>query len=310
MADSLTPASSGRWQRLRTAALAWADDFSAPERRFELVAVMTLMLLIMYTLSTWYMQAGVLCLSVFALLHRPILRSALFWFAITLILTVGHYQGWFHIDNHKYLITYWCLALALSRLADDPDRFLALNGRLLIGLAFLFAVIWKAISEDYMSGAFFEATLLQDTRFHGVAEVVGGAPAAGLQENVLGLSRLRNFGDPSAGFDITTGGRIPLLAQFMTWWTILIEAVVAACFLWPKDRGLSKWRDHSLFAFILTTYPLAPVVGFAWVLSAMATAQCRTKGFRYWPVLYTFAFLAVMVSAYLPFSRLKGLLLP
>ncbi|MEM8598279.1 MAG: hypothetical protein AAGF99_00020 [Bacteroidota bacterium] len=310
MADAPHVASLSRWHRVRTAALAWAADFSAPERRFDLVATMTIVLLVLYTLSTWYMQAGVLCLGVFALLHRPILRSALFWFAVTFILAVGHYQGWFYIDNHKYLITYWCLAIALSRLAGEPDRFLALNGRLLIGLAFLFAVVWKLISEDYMSGAFFEATLLQDPRFHGVAEVVGGASAPGLQENVQQLRTLRSFGDPSAGFSVSTGARVPLLAQVMTWWTILIEAVVTACFLWPKDRGLSRWRDATLLAFILTTYPLAPVVGFAWVLTAMATTQCDTRRFRYWPVLYTLAFLAVMVSAYLPFSRVKGLLLP
>ena len=308
MADSLI-ASSGRWPRLRSAALRWADDFVAPERRFELVAVMTLVLLIMYTLSTWYMQAGVLCLSVMALLHRPLVRSALLWFGITLILAAGHYQGWFHIDNHKYLITYWCFAVALSRLAADPASFLAFNGRLLIGLAFLFAVLWKLISEDYMSGAFFEATLLQDSRFHGIAEVVGGASPAGLNGNLSDMSRLRDFGDPSVGIAVNTGSRIALLAQFMTWWTIGIEAVVAACFLWPKDRGLSKWRDPILLAFLLTTYPLAPVVGFAWVLTAMATAQCSDR-FRYGPVLYTAAFLAVMVSAYLPFSRVKGLLLP
>lgn len=310
MTDAVTPTTSGLWPRARVAMLRWADSFSAEERRFELVAAMTLLLLIMHTVSVWYMQVGVLCLSVFAVLHRPLVRSALFWFAITFILAVGHYQGWFYIDNHKYLITYWCLAVGLSRLAEDPARFLALNARLLIGLAFLFAVLWKIISEDYLSGAFFEATLLQDTRFHGVAEVLGGVPAADLQQNVQNISGLLDFGDPEAGVSINTGGRIAALAQFMTWWTIGIEAVVAACFLWPEDRGLSQWRDLLLFAFLLTTYPLAPVVGFAWVLTAMGTAQCSTRQFRYWPVLYTLAFLAVMASAYLPFSRAKGLLLP
>ncbi len=309
MADSLTQAASGRWHRVRTAALRWADAFSAEDRRFELVAAMTLVLLLMFTVSVWYMQVGVLGLSVLAVLHRPLVRRAPFWFAVTAILAVGHAQGWFQIDNHKYLITYWCFALGLSRLADDPARFLALNARLLIGLAFLFAVVWKVLSKDYLSGAFFEATLLQDARFSGVAEVLGGVSAAGLQENLQAMRSLIAFGDPGAGLAMHTGPRIAALAQFMTWWTIGIEALVAACFLWPHGRGLSRWRDPALFAFIVTTYPLAPVVGFAWVLTAMATAQCSERPFRYWPVLYTAAFLIVMASAYLPFSRVKGLLL-
>ncbi len=315
MPDAPTHSAPGRWSRLRTAALRWAEDFSSPERRFDLVAAMTLILLLLWTLPVWYMKTGVLALSVLALLHRPIARSALFWFAVTFVLAVGHYQGWFYIDNHKYLITYWCFAVALSRLMADPDRFLALNARLLIGLAFFFAVLWKLISEDYLSGAFFEATLLLDPRFHDVAEVVGGASSGGLQDNLQRVSGLRNFGDPSGGIGINTGERIAALAQFMTWWTIGIEAVVAACFLWPEDRGLSRWRDPALLAFILTTYPLAPVVAFAWILTAMATAQCsthvlRSRTFHFWPVLYTAAFLLVMMSAYLPFSRVKGLLLP
>ncbi len=306
----MTDYADGWWHRTRAAALDAAEAFSAPARRFELVAAMTILLLLMFTVSVWYMQVGVLGLAVLAVLHRPLVRSAPFWFAITTILAVGHLQAWFSIDNHKYLVTYWCLALALSRLADDPDRFLALNARLLIGLAFFFAVLWKAISVDYLSGAFFEATLLQDGRFAGLAEVGGGVSAGGLTLNAEYLKALVAFGDPSAGAEVVSGPRIAALAQFMTWWTIGIEAVVAVCFLWPEDRGPSRWRDPALFGFVLTTYPLAPVVGFAWVLTAMATAQCSERPFRHWPVLYTVAFLVVMASAYLPFSRVKGLLLP
>lgn len=308
MTDSLLQAQPGRWHRARAAAVAWSDGFIAEERRFDLVAAMTLVLLIFFVDAVWYMQIGVLSLSVLAVLHRPLMRSALLWLAITFVLAVGHYTMWFSIDNHKYLITYWCFALALSRLADDPERFAAVNARLLIGLAFFFAVLWKAISVDYLNGTFFESTLILDTRFYGVAEVVGGASAAGLKENIQHLGDLKNFADPGLGMALNTGGRVPMLAQFMTWWTIGIEAFVAVCFLWPEDRGPSRWRDPALFAFMLTTYLIAPVVGFAWVLTAMATAQCSTRLFRYWPVLYTAAFLFAMASSYFPFARVKGLL--
>lgn len=308
MTDSFLHDRPGRWDRVRAAAIEWSDRFVAEERRFDLVASMTLVLLIFFVNAIWYMQIGVLSLSVLAVLYRPLMRSALFWFAITFVLAVGHYATWFSIDNHKYLITYWCFALALARLADDPERFTAFNARVLIGLAFSFAVLWKLISVDYLNGAFFESILVQDMRFYGVTEVLGGASAAGLKANIQRLIDLKNFADPGVGVAMNTGGGVPLLAQLMTWWTIGIEALVAVCFLWPKDRGPSRWRDPALLAFLLTTYLVAPVVGFAWVLTAMATAQCSTRPFRYWPVLYTAAFIVALASLYFPFARVQGLL--
>ena len=315
--ETATSSPPSRRQRLMTAARREVDPhleaLLAEDHRFDLVAAMTLVLLIVFTGSIWYMQVGVLGLAVAAVLHRPLVRYAGFWLAITVVLAVGHASFWYAIDNHKYLITYWTLVLALARLTDDPLRLLAHNARLLIGLAFGFAVLWKSISGDFLDGSFFEASLLQRPRFFGVAEVIGGVSDSSLRENLHRMATLRDAGDPSdpgAAAVMNTGPRIPLMAFLMTWWTLGIEAVVAACFLWPKDRGLSRWRDASLFAFLITTYVLTPVVGFAWVLCAMGAAQCReTRRFRYWPALYTGAFLFVMVSSYLPWSRAKGFFL-
>lgn len=97
------------------------------------------------------------------------------------------------------------------------------------------------------------------------------------------------------------------MALVLTWWTILIEAVVAVLFLWPEDRGPSRWRDPALLVFILTTYPVAPVIGFAWVLAAMGTAQSTRRGFPYWPAIYVAAYVLVLMSLHFPFSRLVPL---
>lgn len=269
---------------------------------------MTLVLLLLFTVATWYMQIGVLCLSVAAVLHRPLVRRPLFWFAITFVLAVGHYFSWFYIDNHKYLITYWCFALALSRLSLSPEHFLALNARLLIGLAFLFAVVWKLLSDDYLDATFFELLLIHNQRFFGVANALGGVSMAHLHQNLQALGDLTQFGDPSAGVELSSSDRIRALAQVLTWWTIGIEAFVATCFLWPLGRGLSRWRDPALLAFIVTTYPVAPVVGFAWVLTTMGAAQSDDGRFRYWALLYAAVFLLILASLYFPFSRAKGLI--
>lgn len=291
------------WSRARRGARRWADEFVAAERRFDLVAAMTLVLLLLFTASSWYMQVGVLSLSVAAVLYRPLARQAWFWFAITLILVVGLTDSWFYVDNHQFLITYWCFALGLARLAPSPEAFLAFNARVLVGLAFLFAVVWKLVSGDYLDGTFFEFHLIHHHRFAGLTELLGGIPASQLGQNVQSLQDLTRFGDPSAETAMHSSGRITLLANVLTWWTLGIEAFVAACFLWPVGRALSRWRDPALLAFLVTTYPVAPVVGFAWVLTAMGTAQSADERFRYWTVLYAGVFLLVLVSLYFPFSR-------
>lgn len=297
----------GWWARKRAAAQGWADVFSAPEHRFELVAGMTLLMLLLYSEAIWYLEMGVYALAILAVLHRPLLRRPGLWLLITLFLAAGHLRAWFAVDNHKYLITYWCLALGLSLLASDPQRALRTNARWLIGLAFLFAVLGKLLSPDYLSGSFFEGLLLSDGRFFGVASFFGGIPMQELKLGDLARRDLLVFGDLSAPIDLPSSARLGVMAQVLTWWTILIEAAVAVLFLWPEDRGPSRWRDAALLAFIVTTYPVAPVIGFAWVLAAMGTAQSTRRGFPYWPVLYVAAYVLVLMSLYFPFARIVPL---
>ncbi len=303
----MTAAVSVRWSRARSAARGWAEVFAAPERRFELVAGMTLLLLLLYSEAIWYLEMGVYALAILAVLHRPLVRRPGLWLLITLFLAAGHLRTWFAVDNHKYLITYWCVALGLSLLASDPMRVLRQNARWLIGLAFLFAVVAKLLAPDYLSGAFFEGLLLTDGRFFGVSSFFGGIPMQDLRFGDLARRDLLVFGDLGEPVALVSSTRIEGMALVLTWWTILIEAAVAVLFLWPEDRGPSRWRDPALLLFIATTYPVAPVIGFAWVLAAMGAAQSAERGFRYWPVLYVAAYLFVMLTFYFPFARIVPL---
>lgn len=281
----------------------WVDTFSAPERRIELVGGMTLLLFLLYSESVWYLRVGAYALAVAGLLYRPLIRKAAFWLLIACFLVVGHARGWFQIDNHKYLITYWCLAFGLAMLATDPLRALRTNGRLLVGLAFLFAVIAKLLSPDFMSGDFFNSLLVADGRFAGVASFFGGVLMQEIEMGSLARKDLLVFGDLTVPIDTVSSPRLQIMAQVMTWWTILIEVVVAVLFLWPEDRGPSRWRDPALLLFIATTYPIAPVIGFAWVLAAMGTAQSTTSSYRYGVVLYVAVFIFMMAASYVPAAR-------
>lgn len=290
-------------KRSHTAWRRWADAFVAPERRFELVGVMTLLLLLLYSEPIWYLELGVYGLGLAALLYRPLLSKPALWFLLTAFLAVGHIRAWFYIDNHKYLITYWCLAVALALLAREPLDVLRVNARLLIGLAFLLAVVAKLVSPDYLDGSFFEGLLLSDRRFFGVSTLLGGVPPEALRASELTRMDALALGDVRLPVAMPSTARLVWIAQVLTWWTILIEAAVAVLFLWPEDRGPSRWRDPTLLAFIITTYPVAPVIGFAWVLTTMGVAQSSRRGYRYWPVFYAASFLLVMLVSYVPATR-------
>jgi len=68
---------------------------------------------------------------------------------VLIVLIAANYYDRLLIDNHKKLLTYWVLAFVLASLVPDEssrDRVLSINGRILLGLCFLFAVIAKLMS--------------------------------------------------------------------------------------------------------------------------------------------------------------------
>ena len=84
---------------------------------------------------------------------------------------------------------------------------------------------------------------------------------------------------------------------------MLFEAAVAVVFLWPRGRSLSRARDALLLGFCATTYAVATVEGFGWLLLAMGAAQCDHE--RRWPVpLYVGVFPLVLVHREVPWLTL------
>ena len=73
-----------------------------------------------------------------------------------------------------------------------------------------------------------------------------------------------------------------LLAGALTWWTLLLEGSIALMFLWPDSRRSAIIRNCMLLGFGVTTYAVAHVRGFGWMLMLLGLAQCtdRDKEFR------------------------------
>ena len=68
----------------------------------------------------------------------------------------------------------------------------------------------------------------------------------------------------------------------MTWWTVAIEGLIAVSFLARDRRGMAIVRNSLLLVFAISTYMIAPVRGFGWMLMLLGLAQCdeRDRSFR------------------------------
>jgi hypothetical protein len=261
----------------------------------------TLILFLLYGPDAWYVRAFLAAASIIGLIWRGTLANPWLWLALSSLLGSAVYVERFSADNHQYLMAYWALAIALSYFTPSPFRYLRTNARLLVGLAFAFAAGWKLFSPDFLSGSFFEFTLLSDQRFSGFAAWISGT-----SPDVLAANRdaIRGLYDDSRGAPLVLQGEASLrsLAVTMAWFTVAIETWIAAAFLLPSSWWPSRTRDVALNAFLLTTYAVATVPGFAYVLIAMGLVQCERKP-QWVRFLYFVSLVATQVYT-IPWARI------
>ena len=236
---------------------------------------MTALLVIVHLYSVRGLQELIVIYCGAGIVDRRLLRLPVYWFGLTTFLVVNHSLLWSTLDNHKYLETYWCLAIGISRISFVTPKALALNARWLIGLCFLFATVWKLSTPEFLDGSFFRFVLLSDGRFSGFTDLVGGVPADVTTANAAALQQLtRPYSDVGV-VQLADAPRIATLARFLSFWTIGIEGSIALVFLLPDRFRVSAARDLVLLLFMFSTYPVATVVGFGRLLAVMGLAQTR-----------------------------------
>ena len=270
----------------------------------DLVLRLTLLDFLLRPVGDWKVRPFVFLLAGASLLSPRLLRSPITWLILTLLTGWRVILDWPLSDNHAYLLCYWCLGISLSLLMRKPHASLALNGRLLIGLAFLLAVLWKGLlSADYLNGTFFRVTMMTDGRFADVTRLVGGMSEADLNQNRYILEANPHDEDGSQYPKLIEPPAFQMFAQVATWWTLLTEATVAVCFLWPTRGWFSRQRDIVLMLFCATTYAVAPVAGFGWLLIVMGLAQCepQRKAIR---SLYLLSFCLILFYKEIPWAYL------
>jgi hypothetical protein len=241
------------------------------------VLTLTAILLLLRPLDVWWLAPFVLAAACLSLTVRAVRRAPLTWILIATLVGARVVAVWPLSDNHIYLLAYWCLAIGLALSTAASGATLSASSRWLLAAAFVMAVVWKAVlSPDYSDGRFFRVTLLTDERFADAALMFGGLSRDQMAQNRAFLEPLPEGAallDPPA---FVEPPRLRAFARIATWGGLFLEAVIATAFLLPAGSWGELTRHASLLTFCLTTYALAPVAGFGWLLASMGLAHCRT----------------------------------
>jgi hypothetical protein len=275
-----------------------------PVRPRDVALCLTAIALLLRPMGPWFVRPAILAVAVLMILSPAMLRSALAWSAIAAMVFVRIADDWPLADNHVYLLGYWAFAIALSLRSPAAEAALAFSSRWLVGLAFVFAVLWKTmLSPDFIDGRFFRVTLLTDPRFGDAAQLIGGLSSEQLAANRKALQLLPAGAELLHPAVIDEPARLRVLAMAATWGIVALEAAVALAMLLPASTVGSGLRHAALLVFCGTTYLFAPVAGFGWLLLAMGVGQLdeRQVGLRR---AYVAAFLIVIFYGEIPWAEL------
>jgi hypothetical protein len=239
----------------------------------ELALRVGLLILLLDPPASWLVRIPLQALAGAALLLPGLLRRPGTWLGLAALDAFGLARDWPFPDNHDYLRVLFAVAAACALAAREPTLVLARSARLLVGLAFAFALVWKlGLSPEYRDGTFFRVTLATDARFENLAVLGAGLDYPRWERGAAALSAASRgrVAFEASGFEEPPALR--RLALAVTAWTAGIELVVALAFLWPGARGPARWRAPALLVFAASTYAFAPVRGFGWVLMALGIA--------------------------------------
>jgi hypothetical protein len=265
------------------------------------VLTLTAIVLLLRPLDVWWVTAFVLTAACLSLLSRTVRRAPLTWILLALFVGARIVVLWPLSDNHIYLLAYWCLAIGLALSSAAPAATLSSSSRWLLGGAFGMAVLWKAVlSPDYVDGRFFRVTLLTDQRFADAALVFGGLSRDQMAQNRAFLDPLPNGAELLTPPPFVEPPRLRAFAAVTTWSGLILEGLIALTCLIPLTR-LDIARHALLLAFCITTYALAPVAGFGWLIATMGLAQCRPRQ-RLLLGAYVAVFILILMYSEVPWA--------
>ena len=260
---------------LRTQIADGIEAISSVDRR-DIVVLITIAALffVAHTTTSIIFVAMVTSAS---LLFPRVRRGPWIWFATAAFFTPLLIFNWHHQEDHTYLAVYWCLALGLAFIGRRPIAVMAINGRVLIGLVFAFAVMWKIITPAFVDGSLFHYKLLFDYRFRDtLTQSVGRLSETETQLNLQSINGLQAPTSRLTRAVMHYPSSVSWLAHSMTWATIAIELLLAIAFL-VRRHWLHRFRNTALCFFMLSTYTMVPVLGFGMLFASLGIAQTRRR---------------------------------
>jgi len=205
-------------------------------------------------------------------------RSPWFWLGVVLVWTPRLVFRWYEHEDHVFFGVYWCAAIGLALWGNKKEEVLGKTARLLIGGSFALALFWKALVPQFYDGSLFHYKLLYDARFREtITQPIGQLSVQTASDNIQALRHVKDSSTHPTTVSIEFPERVTWIANSMTVWTLLIEGAVASLFLLPITPFTDRWRDPCLIFFMLSTYFIVPVLGFALVFTAMGIAQDQSK---------------------------------
>lgn len=264
-----------------------ADDGGVCDTVLSLTAI----ILLLRPLDVWWVSPFVIAAACLSLILRSVRRAPITWILLAVLIAMRVIAVWPLSDNHIYLLSYWCLAIGLAMLSPYSAATLSSSSRWLLGAAFALAVLWKAVlSPDFVDGRFFRVTLMTDERFADASLVFGGLSREQMAANREFLQPLPEGAELLDPPPFVEPPRLRAFAAAATWGGLSLEALIAVLCLLPMEGRIRTARHAALMLFCVTTYALAPVAGFGWLLAVMGLAQVRSDQ----RVLY-YGYLAVFV---------------
>ena len=283
------------WTRLLRPA---ADEGGPPDAVLTLTAI----ILLLRPFEIWWIAPFVLAAACLSLVFRRVRRAPATWLLVSALVAARIVVVWPLSDNHIYLLAYWCLAIGLALSDSRPTATLSASSRWLLGAAFAMAVVWKAVlSPDYVDGRFFRVTLLTDERFADAALVFGGLSHQQMVENRTFLEPLPEGAALLNPPDFVEPPRLRAFATLATWGGLLLEALIALLCLIPAGGRIQLARLAALLAFCVTTYALAPVAGFGWLIATMGLAHCPLNQPR-WRGAFIAVFVLILLYSEIPWT--------
>lgn len=261
---------------------------ASEQRAVKPIFLMLLIVCAFYATTDWIFAVPFTSLFAAAVLCERVLYHWFFWTLVTALLGFSTAHLWLSEGNHLFLLFYVALTALVASHTATPRKVFRQNARLMIGLVFGLATLWKVASEDYVSSLFYAHLLITDDRLGALGVLFTDLSRSDIAANQQAL--LRALDGP---VQLITSPGIHPLAVVLTWLTVAMEATIAVVFL-GNTSFLRRLRSLSLLVFLLGTYTLVPVPGFGTTLACLGYAETSSKTYQ---MLFLLAFILMPLTS-------------